>query len=381
MQMTIKTNAFAKIVKCTGLQSINDKKQLLKTNAMSNFKKFHVPYGMTPNNLLNHKGISLKAKGLFAFMQSKPDGWKFSGKLIATQCKESLDSILSGLKELEDFGYLERQKKITPSGFVTTYFLHESVDNHNLTEIENPRGENPALEKPRRENPTLENPTLENPTLENPVSISNKEVSKKELSNKKIELGQKEKFLPPTLNDVISFFQKENLKANPANFFHHWESVGWKKTRGQQIYKWESLVPKWVENEIQFTQGHNPAPAPAKKIPAERKQLLESFKTKTRGFIEKLQTDASALETARIKFNHECNQPFEFNSQAVYIEINAYQLALLNEPHLLADDYLKNITFNDFKRNFFVWFKKQKHYSSQFSETPNKAHRPMELQQ
>jgi hypothetical protein len=360
---------------------------------MSKLKKFHVPYGMTPNNLLNNKEISLKAKGLFAFMQSKPEDWKFSGKLIATQCKESLDSILSGLKELEDFGYLQREKKITPKGFITTYYLHEYVDNHNLTDLKNPRVENPVLEFPRRENPTLENPTLENPTLENPVSISNKEERKKELINKEIERGKKENFFPPSLNEVIEFFKKGNIKASPENFFNHWESVGWKKSRGQQIYKWQNLVPKWVENEIskapenqtqyKTTSGN----FSAKKL-EQTKQLLENFNKRTREFVVQLQADASALETARIKFNKECSYVKEFNSQAVYSEISNYQVRLVNThdvrlPNaydLIANDDLNNLNINQFKRNFFNWFKVQKHSSDLFSETPNHQHRKLELQ-
>jgi hypothetical protein len=200
---------------------------------------------------------------------------------------------------------------------------------------------------------------------------------------KKTERGQKEKFLPPTLNEVILFFQKGNIKASAENFFNHWESVGWKKSRGQQIFNWEALVPKWVENEIQFT----PAPAqsktganPSPKMKQQREILFENFKKKTRAFVEQLQTDASALETARIKFNQECNQPFEFSSQAVYSEINAYQIWLTNAPQLISEVDLTEITLNQFKRNFFNWFKIQKHGSYLFSETPNKAHRPPALQ-
>ena len=33
---------------------------------------------IAPNELLNNKDISLKAKGLFTYMQSKPSEWSFS---------------------------------------------------------------------------------------------------------------------------------------------------------------------------------------------------------------------------------------------------------------------------------------------------------------
>ena len=40
------------------------------------------PWGSAPNVLLNDQDISLKAKGLYAFMDSKSDGWIFSASRL-----------------------------------------------------------------------------------------------------------------------------------------------------------------------------------------------------------------------------------------------------------------------------------------------------------
>ena len=87
---------------------------------MNNLVKENIPFGMVPNDLLNDKRISLKAKGLFGYMHSKPNNWSFSAKKIATQCKENVDSIGSGLNELEMYGYLRRVKNQSSKGFQTT---------------------------------------------------------------------------------------------------------------------------------------------------------------------------------------------------------------------------------------------------------------------
>lgn len=68
-------------------------------------------FGATPIDLLNKKEISLKAKGLYAFIQSKPDGWNFSVEKIATQTKDGKESIKSAINELEEIGYLLRKSK------------------------------------------------------------------------------------------------------------------------------------------------------------------------------------------------------------------------------------------------------------------------------
>ncbi len=66
-------------------------------------------FSVTPNSLLNNPSISLKAKGLYAFMQGKPNGWKFSVERMAEQLKEGEKAIRNALHELEQAGYLRKE--------------------------------------------------------------------------------------------------------------------------------------------------------------------------------------------------------------------------------------------------------------------------------
>lgn len=130
-------------------------------------KKEAVPFAMVPNELLNDKRISLKAKGLFAFVNSKPDNWHFSGKSIAGQTGESLHAVRLGLQELEMFGYLKRQKSQNSSGyFQVDYYLFF----------------NPMSEIPTSVKPTSELPMSEKPNTGKTANNSNKEVSNKDIS-------------------------------------------------------------------------------------------------------------------------------------------------------------------------------------------------------
>ena len=69
--------------------------------------KNQVPYTQIYRPLLLDDRISFKAKGLMAYLVDKPDGWYFTIEGIVAQCKEGKESIMSGLKELRKFGYLE----------------------------------------------------------------------------------------------------------------------------------------------------------------------------------------------------------------------------------------------------------------------------------
>lgn len=118
-------------------------------------------YGIAPNELLNNPDISLKAKGMFVFIQSKPEGWSFSVERICLQTKDAKDSVKSALKELEDVGYLKRNSAKNEDGTWGgyDYLLSDS--------------------------PLTENPLTVKPLPENHVTLSNKDSSKKDIVKKK----------------------------------------------------------------------------------------------------------------------------------------------------------------------------------------------------
>ena len=54
--------------------------------------------------------LSLKAKGIWAYMKSKPANWDFSAKRIAMDNKDETKSVQRGMRELESCGYLSKRK-------------------------------------------------------------------------------------------------------------------------------------------------------------------------------------------------------------------------------------------------------------------------------
>lgn len=126
-------------------------------------------YGQIPNRLLNDSEISLKAKGMFGFIQSKYDGWEFSAERIAYQCKEGVSSIRSTLKELESAGYLMRHKWQDQKGhWQIDYILQENPE------------EIPTIKNPTSESQQLETESQGNPKSENHTNNSKKDNSKKD---------------------------------------------------------------------------------------------------------------------------------------------------------------------------------------------------------
>lgn len=163
-------------------------------------RKNRLPFTQVSNELLTSTKISLKAKGLYAYMMSKPDGWNFTIKSMSKQLKEGPDSIRSGLNELKEFNAIEYTKHSDGTGTYT-------IDTQ----------------------PKLENPNLDNPNMGNSNPNSNKDNT----SNKDQYLKDEAVLLPEWLD----------IKA--------WSE--WNQYR-KEIKK--KLTPTAIKQQIEFLEKH-----------------------------------------------------------------------------------------------------------------------------
>ena len=133
-------------------------------------------YTVMSNHHLRNTNLSLKAKGLLSLMLSLPEGWDYTTKGLARICKDGVDSICAGVRELEEQGYVIRERVRGANG---------QLGSIEYTILEQPRPPEPEREKPGRENPVLENPILGSPVLgepgqENPAQLNTKKSSKEQ---------------------------------------------------------------------------------------------------------------------------------------------------------------------------------------------------------
>lgn len=68
------------------------------------------------NYHFKERAMSLKAKGLLSLMLSLPDDWNYSISGLVTLSKDGKDSVMSALAELEEFGYLVRNRTTNNKG-------------------------------------------------------------------------------------------------------------------------------------------------------------------------------------------------------------------------------------------------------------------------
>ena len=139
-------------------------------------KNIDQPFGWEPNDIIFNPNLSLKAKGLWLYMNAKPDGWFFASERIAAECSDGITSVRAALKELADAGLLRWKKK----GDGRIIYTLESVS---FPHVENPKSENLTLGT----EPKLENPTVGKPHSGKTSPINNKEDNKERIKERKSE--------------------------------------------------------------------------------------------------------------------------------------------------------------------------------------------------
>lgn len=192
--------------------------------------RINTRFGIIPNSLLNNSELTFKAKGLYWYLQSKPDNWDFSVERIKFDTKESRDAISSWLKELENSWYLERNKYQTEKWFWDIeYVLYE--------------------------NPKKENPILENPIKENPETIIKKEINKKEIIKKEIIIPKKQVFKDSSFEYKISkYFLDFHIKNQTPSIIYLLKN----NSEENILNKWSEEIAKlkridnFKEKEIDF---------------------------------------------------------------------------------------------------------------------------------
>ena len=129
-------------------------------------------YTVMSNYHLRDRSLSLKAKGLLSLMLSLPEDWDYTMKGLARICKDGIDSISGGIRELETHGYLVRARVRNENG---------QLGSIEYTILEQPKepAQTPApiREKPIRENPIQVKPMLDAPIQENPAQLNKEESS------------------------------------------------------------------------------------------------------------------------------------------------------------------------------------------------------------
>lgn len=72
-------------------------------------------------NFIHDNNLTFKAKGILLYLLSRPDDWRIYESEILKHTRDGKDSLKSGIKELEEVGYVARTRKRNDKGHLNGY--------------------------------------------------------------------------------------------------------------------------------------------------------------------------------------------------------------------------------------------------------------------
>lgn len=185
-------------------------------------KKKRTPYVTLDTTALNDPRLSFRAKGLHAYLCSKPDDWQVQIAHLERESQEGRDAIRKALQELEAAGYLRREKQRDArgrlQGWATTVYETPALALDETAEP--PAGEPLGFDQddaPDADLPTTDSPTSVSPKSVLPTSVSPKSENPLLLNlekNQDLNLVSLEKNY--SLASLGSCGDRENLTVPPA---------------------------------------------------------------------------------------------------------------------------------------------------------------------
>lgn len=139
----------------------------MATNNTITRRKYERDYCYMANEFLRDSRLSWKAKGIIAYVQMLPDDWVLNMRDLTNRATDGRDSLYSGIKELEKYGYCAKVMQRNPDGTIAGY-AYEICDKS----VFQPFTENPVTDVPQPENPCTVKPDTDKPGTENPTLIN-----------------------------------------------------------------------------------------------------------------------------------------------------------------------------------------------------------------
>jgi hypothetical protein len=114
------------------------------------------PYVILNKDFLENDALSWKAKGLLAYLLSRPDDWTVIVRDLIRRSKDGRDSVYAALKELTVAGYLEMELERDGGKFARRrYVVYERPRENAAITASSPHTEKPDTVKPDTVNPPL----------------------------------------------------------------------------------------------------------------------------------------------------------------------------------------------------------------------------------
>lgn len=215
------------------------------------------------NDAVRDERLSLAARGLLVFMLSMSDSWAFSVSGLAQALKISRPTVIRYIKELQAAGYVSIEKEQNKLG---------QFSGNLWTVNESPKHR--SQENRTTENFTTANRSQKNRTTENFTQRTTNNKNNQNNTKSTTRARTREKFTPPTLEDVAAYCRERKNNVDPQRWLDHYTSNGWRVGKNP-MKDWKAAVRTWERSGFNDTPTRRPVQHPA---PAEQSKIDEALR-------------------------------------------------------------------------------------------------------
>ena len=212
--------------------------------------------------------LSLAARGLLVFLLSMSDDWQFSVNGLAKQLGIGRNKVLSLAKELQAAGYLSIEKETSKGGKFSgaAWTVREIPENRSPENQTTENGTAVVTVVPKTVVPKTV--VRKSGPLRN-TNIKKDQIYKERPKSNSTTTRTREKFTPPTLEDVRAYCQERKNNVDPERWLDHYTSNGWKVGRNP-MKDWKAAVRTWERS------GYNDPPKKAAGHPGQSQAAEQS---------------------------------------------------------------------------------------------------------
>ena len=211
-------------------------------NEIIRIQKKRNNFVMMDKGFLEDDRLSFKAKGILAYLLSKPDNWRVYVKDLMRHAKDGRDSVYAGLKELKTYGYFSKTPVRNEKGVVTHWdsviYEDPSESPENRTAYPFPAFPDtafpdtafPDTEKPEHNNNNKNN----NYVTHNESSQSQRQTEKPDTTlttdddmtlNSESNLSDNEKTKASTLTPISTIYRKAEALNHNVDDYNTYEQL------------------------------------------------------------------------------------------------------------------------------------------------------------
>jgi hypothetical protein len=224
------------------------------------------------NAVFRDSRLSAKAMGIFGNISTHRDGWGITPESISKQMRDGVSAIKAGLRELEEYGYLQRVRERRPDGTLggSEYFITDQPE-----ALAQDRGRSaPEVDFPPVDEPPVAQPPVGDHSHKKTIPLQEDQLLEDELSLPPLPAQRSEPDPATSEREILSPFEDPTTQQpNPSARVDRYTAQPADTDDTTQV------AAAWAEAYKRSSNGNTPSVKAVSRVRASAASRLRAGKT------------------------------------------------------------------------------------------------------